>query len=547
MATNEATLLIKIKQIGTEILDRLVITAGDVVDAFKAVASFVGDAVEAFREEEKAINKLTTAMVNQGVFTQDLKNEYIEMASALQKVTTYGDEEIVNATAILQAYSKNREVSKELVKATLDLATAKSMDLASAAELVGKTIGTETNALARQGIEISKTSNEGERLTQVISGIESKYKDQAITAAQGLGSIDQLKNAWSDFMETIGRLSAPFVSSLAKMTTSVLQFFTALAGPNLDTAKMEEIEIRISKIRQQIELMQKARIGGDAVEQLQAELDRMLALQDQMNQKQQQSDAKKLQDQQKSREDQRTLALEQDLLDQEQQITNMNMTAEQSLQAQLSADNKKYEQATTQQQKMQALAEKAFTLDGLRQEKEKERERKKNEDLAKDRDKFLSQLASMQSSHNSVMATIGKAAAIAQITINTGEAAMSGYKWGMAIGGPPLAALFAGLAIAAGAAQAARVSGVALAEGGIVMPRPGGTQATIGEAGQAEAVIPLDRAGEFGLGGGGTTIIFQGPIMGNESQAKELARAIDRELLKLRRSNESLAFETDVV
>jgi hypothetical protein len=46
--------------------------------------------------------------------------------------------------------------------------------------------------------------------------------------------------------------------------------------------------------------------------------------------------------------------------------------------------------------------------------------------------------------------------------------------------------------------------GVKLAAGGIVLPRPGGTMATIGEGGQAEAVIPLDRLGKMmGNGGGG--------------------------------------------
>lgn len=44
-----------------------------------------------------------------------------------------------------------------------------------------------------------------------------------------------------------------------------------------------------------------------------------------------------------------------------------------------------------------------------------------------------------------------------------------------------------------------------LAKGGIVMPRPGGTLAQIGEAGQAEAVIPLDRLGD--MGGGSTYVI----------------------------------------
>jgi hypothetical protein len=44
-----------------------------------------------------------------------------------------------------------------------------------------------------------------------------------------------------------------------------------------------------------------------------------------------------------------------------------------------------------------------------------------------------------------------------------------------------------------------------LAKGGVIMPTPGGTLARIGEAGQAEAVIPLDRMGDFG--GGDTYIV----------------------------------------
>jgi hypothetical protein len=64
------------------------------------------------------------------------------------------------------------------------------------------------------------------------------------------------------------------------------------------------------------------------------------------------------------------------------------------------------------------------------------------------------------------------------------------------------------LEIAAGAVMSAGIrsalSGIKLAEGGVVMPRAGGTQAIIGEAGQAEAVIPLgDPRAKALMGGGG--------------------------------------------
>ena len=57
-----------------------------------------------------------------------------------------------------------------------------------------------------------------------------------------------------------------------------------------------------------------------------------------------------------------------------------------------------------------------------------------------------------------------------------------------------------------GAISSYRPGGLKLAEGGIVMPRPGGTMATIGEGGQAEAVIPLNRLGSMMGGGGGGAV-----------------------------------------
>jgi len=68
--------------------------------------------------------------------------------------------------------------------------------------------------------------------------------------------------------------------------------------------------------------------------------------------------------------------------------------------------------------------------------------------------------------------------------------------------------------------QPYRTGGLKLAEGGIVMPRPGGVQATIAEAGEAEAVIPLSKMGSMG-----TTVVINGNV---GYDAVELAREIAR-------------------
>jgi phage-related protein len=68
--------------------------------------------------------------------------------------------------------------------------------------------------------------------------------------------------------------------------------------------------------------------------------------------------------------------------------------------------------------------------------------------------------------------------------------------------------------------QPYRSGGMKLAEGGIVMPRPGGTLATIGEAGQAEAVIPLNKFDDVvGKRGGGGINIVVNAGMGTDGAA----------------------------
>jgi len=157
---------------------------------------------------------------------------------------------------------------------------------------------------------------------------------------------------------------------------------------------------------------------------------------------------------------------------------------------------------------------------------------------------FFSSIQGLAESKNSFLAGIAKTAAIANIGITTAKAAMNNYAWASSWGGPGAGAAAAGLAIAAGSIQAAKVAGVQLAEGGIVKSSVGGTQATIGEGGQDEAVIPLPDEG----GLAGTTInISVGAMMGDSSEATEFAKMIDQELFELRKANESQAFDEALI
>lgn len=71
-----------------------------------------------------------------------------------------------------------------------------------------------------------------------------------------------------------------------------------------------------------------------------------------------------------------------------------------------------------------------------------------------------------------------------------------------------------------------------LADGGIVMPQPGGVLANIAEAGRPEAVIPLDRAGNIG---GNTINITVNAGMGTDG--RNVGRQIVDEIIRYERSS----------
>lgn len=203
--------------------------------------------------------------------------------------------------------------------------------------------------------------------------------------------------------------------------------------------------------------------------------------------------------------------------------------------------------AKTMQQKKAIWEAKEQTLERQRKLKQQEWEKQRQEEQVRNLQGTLSTISTLQNSNNKTLVAIGKAAAIAQIAIQ----APVGISRAMASAPPPFSFVLAGLVAAAFAAQAAAVAGVQLADGGIIPATPGGITATVGEGGRSEAVIPLPDdfdPDEGGLaGGGGMTIVFNGPLLGDQEQAREFATFIDQQLFQLRQNNQSVAFDEDIV
>lgn len=177
---------------------------GLVSSSFIRLASLAG-------EQKRVEDQLAVAL---GRTSQAL----LDQASALQQTTGFGDESIIGAQAQLAAFTDNEEQIKKLTVATLDFATAQGMTLNEAAKLLGKSIGSSTNALSRYGVTVNGAVGSTERLDSAVAGVSQLFGDQA--SARLLSFNGQLELAAGNIGDVGEDLGAELVPALTAALTN---------------------------------------------------------------------------------------------------------------------------------------------------------------------------------------------------------------------------------------------------------------------------------------------------------------------------------------
>lgn len=481
-----------------------VLGGGILKDAIYKIKDFVIDTVDqsidAWRDHEVALNSLTQSMINAGTFTANLRNEYLSTADALQELTTFDDEAIVKAQSLLQAQLGNQKVTQELTKATLDLAAAKSIDLAAAADMVGKTIGGENNMLKRQGITFDETTSGAQRLAAVTDALNGKFAEQASQMAKGLGAIDQAKNAWGDFLEAIGGRLAPVVAGLAGIATQVLKIMTGVFKPAFDasTASTDQLKEKFKELTAElIDYRKHADLASPdvqkAITEKQAELDAIMRVVQDNHEKESQALTAAEENKRAKRAEARAVELAEIEKQNEAEMEalrnkygmgheaeaefyaakaeNSALSYEERMAFQAEADAAEQEAITEKYGKELELLQQRHNEGKIKDDEynklrsavltkqaadEQNIENAKNKRMEQARAETLNTMATLQNSSNSTLKTIGKAAALTQIAISAPE----GVAKALAAFPPPFNFIAAGAVGAAMAEQAAKVVGL---------------------------------------------------------------------------------------
>jgi len=165
----------------------------------------IGEFITAANVQEDAINALDGALADLGPRANSISLGLQKQAAALQQVSKFGDETIIQAQALIASFVKEEDQIKAATIATLDLAEAKGLSLVSTADLMSKTLGSSTNALARYGIEVTGAVGSTERLASLTESIAKVFGGRAAKAADTFsGKVTQVKNAIGDMQEEIG-------------------------------------------------------------------------------------------------------------------------------------------------------------------------------------------------------------------------------------------------------------------------------------------------------------------------------------------------------
>lgn len=538
-----------------------------------AVAGFMADVTRRAAENETAINKLTMAMKNQGIYTNALKDDYLAFAQELQKTTKYADEEIMSVMQLLTTFGLHDQQLKRATRSILDLSSAYGMDLNSAAMLIGKAFAGNAETLKRYGITVDDSVSKSGKFDAVMRQLEMRFGGGAQAEMNTYaGKVANLKNQYDEMAETIGRILIPVWEYWIPKIKAGVEWLDKLfnAGQKLDGSYKSQSKHQYELIALE-EQMKKAVIAGDK------------AKQDQINNAiiglvRQEKEEKKKQD-----EIVKTSVMEKQIKEEQERDLKKQHAKERTEQRKFSNQITDYVRQANEEQKRINEERLTKTLNTTSDFTNKtsnvykgyfdllstKTENQMNKDLdtqeaiyndrkawieanVTDEDKRSKMLAELETTYAATVANIKqnadnenrkrmrkmKAFSISEAIINTAVGATKAYKdygwpWGL---------VAAALVIAAGAVEVAQIKAQEFAQGGMAL---GKTFAMFGEAG-AEIALPLNNPNTIralssalalaGGGGGGAINVYLPPIT-TRGEARRMGEIVGQEIYRRVRNN----------
>ena len=225
----------------------------------KMLLDAFGSAIRLAGKQEAVEKKLEVALGR-------TSNELLNQASALQKVTTFGDEATIQQQAFLASIGMTEEKISEIIPVAMDLAVATGMSLESAVRNTAKTFSGMAGELGELVPQLRELTTEEMKAGAAVKIMGDLFGGQAKVQAETMaGAIQQMDNAVGDAAEELGAVLAPVVITtarglkfLAESVGSVLSRFRNF-GKEVDQliGFVPQANIELENFRETISMMSK--------------------------------------------------------------------------------------------------------------------------------------------------------------------------------------------------------------------------------------------------------------------------------------------------
>ena len=184
--------------------------------------------IQAFGRQEAAVQKVSEAIRAQGGRVSEVLPIMQNLASEIQRITTYGDEQVLEMQAMASAMGVNAAQMEGAIRTAIGLSTALGMDVMTATKAASAAVQGKTTALQEYIPALSKCTTEAEKLAEVQKLAASGFA-QAEAGVDTLdGRLKQCANAWGDLQEVVGEAFAPAVKNVATMLRVVCELVTSM-------------------------------------------------------------------------------------------------------------------------------------------------------------------------------------------------------------------------------------------------------------------------------------------------------------------------------
>lgn len=198
---------------------------------FSTIKAGFTESINAAREQENAINRLSNSLATAGTFSKQALNEFVALADEIERTTTIQDDQALSLAALARNYTRTNEQAKELTKASIDLSAQLGIGLESAAQAIGSTFsGVVPRSLAKTVQGLKELSVDQLKAGAGLELIAQRFKGAAENEVRTFsGALAQLKNSFNGLQEDFGNLiiKSPAVLAVFKVIKDTINSLKA--------------------------------------------------------------------------------------------------------------------------------------------------------------------------------------------------------------------------------------------------------------------------------------------------------------------------------